>query len=124
MTLKWLRFLVFSMSVAFAASCGDDDGGDDGTPMPDAAATADAPAAEADAAAGMPDAAAQTLCDMYCTCMMTNCPGSFSDTPTCLTACNGLAPADQQCRNQHCGFAAGGGAATHCPHARGEAVCN
>jgi hypothetical protein len=103
-----------AMLATGAMSCGGE-----GDPAPDGAwLDSQGPAIDA-----RTDAETQSRCDTYCDCMLAFCGGSFADEAACLTTCAGLSEPALTCRIQHCGYAAGGMAAQHCPHARGEAIC-
>ena len=113
-----LRSLVLALSAAAAlslcaAGCGDDADDDDDIVGIDAAADAiDGAAIEADAG--------PTACETLCNCASTVCS---QDITECMTACETLSPTALSCRTQHCGFAQTD-PTTHCPHARGESLCD
>lgn len=101
-------------SLVLAGCPGEDD------PKPVDAAISDGAIPDA----GAPDADPMVICTEYCECMADRCEGSFADTPTCMTVCLGLDSAAQDCRVYHCGLATPGNEPKHCPHARGEAICD
>lgn len=128
--MKASRLASLCIAALFAlTACEDDDEGVTAdasaiVPSDGGEAAPDGPPAIADAAATTADGGGVSMaCTDYCSCMSANCPGSFADTAACITACEALAAPDLACRTQHCGFAAGGMGAVHCPHARGESIC-
>jgi hypothetical protein len=91
--------------------CGDDD---DSTA--DAAAPPDASIADA-----RTDAVSQSMaCSVLCNCTLANCS---QDATECLAECDTLSASARACRIEHCGYA-GVEPLFHCPHARGEEICN
>jgi len=68
-------------------------------------------------------------CEMFCTCMLSNCPANlrpeFDSALACATYCINLpVNADMTCRIVHCGLALSeSNTALHCPHARGIGNC-
>lgn len=100
--------LVFVLS--FAVSCNGDE---DDAPPADAMSvdTPDAPA---------PDGPAADPCQTLCACTEEFCSQEMT---ACLTECAGLSASARACRIEHCGYAMTD-AAFHCPHARGEELCD
>lgn len=112
-----MRTTFLALCIVLSISCGGDD-----DPKPVDAGVADVAVVSIDAAA--PDADVMGACTMYCSCMDERCAGSFATIEECMTACTALDSAAQDCRLEHCGLAVPGQEAVHCPHARGEAVCD
>ena len=111
------RQLVLALSVAsvlslFVGACGDDGDDDDDVVAVDAAAEVDGATPDIDAG--------PSACQSLCNCTSTVCA---QDLTECLTACESLSTTALSCRTQHCGFAQTD-ATTHCPHARGESLCD
>jgi hypothetical protein len=117
MRCSTLVHLLVTAVVAVAAlpACGGDD--DDSSGQVDASSV-DGGAGASDARP--PDAAPTGACEALCDCVVSLCEG---DAASCIAECEGLAVAARSCRAEHCGYAQVD-PDYHCPHARGEDMCD
>jgi hypothetical protein len=111
--VRMLGIALFLMLVPCGCDGGDDDDDDD---------TADAMITAIDGAAadGANADAGPTACQVLCNCTESTCGQELT---ACLAECEGLAASARACRTEHCGFAQTD-ATFHCPHARGESLCD
>ena len=109
--VRMLGIVLLLIVAPFACDGGDDD--DD---------TADATVSAVDGAAvdGANADAGPTACEILCSCTQATCG---QDLTACLAECEGLAASARSCRTEHCGFAQTD-ATFHCPHAKGESLCD